>query len=61
MSDFNFVSTYQQEEDYLINLNQVRAIRLSPDKFHAEVQVLDGSWVKISKFYDDIKDLVLDK
>jgi hypothetical protein len=61
MSDFNFVSTYQQEEDFLVNLNQVRAIRLSPDEFHAEVQLFDGSWVKISKLYSEVKDLVLDK
>ena len=61
MSDLNFVSPYKEDKDYLINLNQVMAVRRSSDEFHAEVQLLDGSWVKIKEFYDDVKKQVLDK
>lgn len=54
MSNSKLIHQHSDDGNMIISIAAIQAIRVSKDKFNAEVLLVDGSWIRTNVLYDDL-------
>lgn len=54
MSNSKLIHQHSDDGNMIISIAAIQAIRVSKDKYLAEVLLVDGNWIRTNVLYDDL-------